>query len=505
MKRKHMVRAAAAVLACAALTGAALALSTGDSLISLSYLNDTYIPTVVAQGTKAADEKLIQAYQAASQKLDEVNQGYGVQQGSGGSYSADLRSRDMVRGDQLKLPTGSVVQLAAGAGTVVHTGAVIDVTAGQTVASGAALVSGHRYLVGEDTSAVFTVDSGLAKVGVQGSFEKTESGEKAAPFTDVSRSDWYSSAVDYVYFEQLFSGTGDGLFSPMASMDRAMIVTVFYNMAGAPQGEMDASTAVFSDVPAGQWYAPYVSWAADQGVTAGTGEDTFSPEQAVTRREAVALLYSFGTNYLGLELTERADLTPYEDAAAVASWGGEAVAWAVGAGLPPYAIEDILVVVKAYSSAVGAGAFVSEIFGDEAQEMRIRGGDAGEFGATTGRPRRMGWFDCVASRYGVETQGATRVALTVIDALGYLDEIPVCVGYEVDGKVTRDFPTTPTLSRAKPVLEVLPGWKQDVRGITRYEDLPANCRAYIEFIEKELGVPVAMVSNGPGREELIRR
>ena len=156
MKRKHMVRAAAAVLACAALTGAALALSTGDSLISLSYLNDTYIPTVVAQGTKAADEKLIQAYQAASQKLDEVNQGYGVQQGSGGSYSADLRSRDMVRGDQLKLPTGSVVQLAAGAGTVVHTGAVIDVTAGQTVASGAALVSGHRYLVGEDTSAVFT-------------------------------------------------------------------------------------------------------------------------------------------------------------------------------------------------------------------------------------------------------------------------------------------------------------------------------------------------------------
>lgn len=178
---------------------------------------------------------------------------------------------------------------------------------------------------------------------------------------------------------------------------------------------------------------------------------------------------------------------------------------AVGAGLPPYAIEDILVVVKAYSSAVGAGAFVSEIFGDEAQEMRVRGGDAGEFGATTGRPRRMGWFDCVASRYGVETQGATQVALTVVDALGYLDKIPVCVGYEVDGKVIRDFPTTPSLNRAKPVLEVLPGWKQDVRGITRYEDLPANCRAYVEFIEQELGVPVTMVSNGPGRDELIRR
>ena len=178
---------------------------------------------------------------------------------------------------------------------------------------------------------------------------------------------------------------------------------------------------------------------------------------------------------------------------------------AIGAGLPPYAIEDIVVVVKAYSSAVGAGAFVSEIFGDEAQEMRVRGGDAGEFGATTGRPRRMGWFDCVASRYGVQAQGATQAVLTVIDALGYLDEIPVCVGYEVDGKILKDFPTTPTLNRCKPVLEVLPGWKSDVRGIKKYEDLPENCRKYVEFIEKELGVPVTMGSNGPGRDELIVR
>ena len=178
---------------------------------------------------------------------------------------------------------------------------------------------------------------------------------------------------------------------------------------------------------------------------------------------------------------------------------------AIGAGLPPYAIEDIVVVVKAYSSAVGAGAFVSEIFGDEAQEMRVRGGDAGEFGATTGRPRRMGWFDCVASRYGVQAQGATQAVLTVIDALGYLDEIPVCVGYEVDGKILKDFPTTPTLNRCKPVLEVLPGWKSDVRGIKKYEDLPENCRKYVEFIYKELGVPVTMVSNGPGRDELIVR
>lgn len=178
---------------------------------------------------------------------------------------------------------------------------------------------------------------------------------------------------------------------------------------------------------------------------------------------------------------------------------------AIGAGLPPYEIKDIIAVVKAYSSAVGSGAFVSEIFGDEAQQLRIRGGDDGEFGATTGRPRRMGWFDCVASRYGVQAQGATQVVLTIIDALGYLDEIPVCVGYEVDNKVIKDFPTTPTLQRCKPVYEVLPGWKTDVRGIKNYDDLPQNCRDYIEFIEKQIGVNITMISNGPGREELICR
>ena len=178
---------------------------------------------------------------------------------------------------------------------------------------------------------------------------------------------------------------------------------------------------------------------------------------------------------------------------------------AIGAGIPPYEIKDIITVVKAYSSAVGAGEFVSEIFGDEADELRRRGGDGGEFGATTGRPRRMGWFDCVASRYGVRMQGATEVALTVLDVLGYLDEIPVCVGYEIDGEVVKDFPVTAKLKKAKPVYEVLPGWKEEIRGIKEYDKLPENCRKYIEFIEKELGVPVKMVSNGPGRHEIIYR
>lgn len=178
---------------------------------------------------------------------------------------------------------------------------------------------------------------------------------------------------------------------------------------------------------------------------------------------------------------------------------------AIGAGIPPYEIKNITTVVKAYSSAVGAGAFVSEIFGDEADQLRRRGGDAGEFGATTGRPRRMGWFDAVASRYGCRIQGATEVALTVLDVLGYLDQLPVCVGYEIDGKVTRDFPTTVELEKAKPVYEKLPGWKCDIRGIKTYEELPKACRDYVEFIEKELGVKITMVSNGPGRDEIIYR
>ncbi|RZT02845.1 adenylosuccinate synthase [Cuneatibacter caecimuris] len=178
---------------------------------------------------------------------------------------------------------------------------------------------------------------------------------------------------------------------------------------------------------------------------------------------------------------------------------------AIGAGIPPYEITNITTVVKAYSSAVGAGAFVSEIFGEEAEELRRRGGDKGEFGATTGRPRRVGWFDAVASRYGCRIQGATEVALTVLDVLGYLDELPICVGYEIDGQVTKDFPVTVRLEKAKPVWKVLPGWKCDIRGIKKYEDLPENCRRYIETIEEELGVPVTMVSNGPERHEIIRR
>ncbi len=178
---------------------------------------------------------------------------------------------------------------------------------------------------------------------------------------------------------------------------------------------------------------------------------------------------------------------------------------AIGAGIPPYEIKQIVTVVKAYSSAVGAGAFVSEIFGDEADELRRRGGDGGEFGATTGRPRRMGWFDCVASKYGCRMQGTTDVAFTVLDVLGYRDEVPVCTGYEIDGEVTTDFPVTSKLEKAKPVLEKLPGWKCDIRGIKNYDELPENCRKYIEFVEEHIVYPITLVSNGPGRHDIIER
>ncbi|MCR5452845.1 MAG: adenylosuccinate synthase [Lachnospiraceae bacterium] len=178
---------------------------------------------------------------------------------------------------------------------------------------------------------------------------------------------------------------------------------------------------------------------------------------------------------------------------------------AIGAGIPPYEIKKVVTVCKAYSSAVGAGAFVSEIFGDEADELRRRGGDGGEYGATTGRPRRMGWFDCVASKYGCRLQGTTDVAFTVLDVLGYLDEIPVCVAYEIDGEETTEFPVTAKLEKAKPVIKKLPGWKTDIRGIKKYEDLPENCRKYIEFVESQLGYPITMVSNGPAREDIIYR
>ena len=217
--------------------------------------------------------------------------------------------------------------------------------------------------------------------------------------------------------------------------------------------------------------------------------------QALKKNKTILLEGQLGT----LKDTDHGIYPMVTSSSTLAAYG------AIGAGIPPYEIKQIVTVCKAYSSAVGAGAFVSEIFGEEADELRRRGGDGGEYGATTGRPRRMGWFDCVASKYGCRMQGTTDVAFTVLDVLGYLDKIPVCVGYEIDGKVTTDFPVTHLLEKAKPVLEVLPGWKCDIRGIKKYDNLPEKCKKYIEFVEKQIGYPITMISNGPGRDDIIYR
>ena len=235
-----------------------------------------------------------------------------------------------------------------------------------------------------------------------------------------------------------------------------------------------------------------------------------------TRREKVkpfigdVSLYLFNANNEGKNVLLEGQLGTMKDPdngiyPMVTSSSPLAAYGAVSCGIAPWAIQKIVVVSKAYSSAVGAGEFVSEIFGDEAELLRNHGGDGGEYGATTGRPRRVGWYDCVASKFGCRVQGCTDVAFTVVDDLGYLDEIPVCVGYEVDGKIIKDFPVTTVLPKCKPVYKVFPGWKCDISGIKKYEDLPEKCRDYIEFIEQEIGFPITIVSNGPAREDIIYR
>ena len=268
MKRSLMRRTVAVLGVGVLLTGAALALSQGDSLISLSYLNKTFIPTIVAQGTEMEEEMLDQAYDAALEELEQLEpKPDGAEDGL---YSANFGSRAFSRGDHIQLMTGSGFLMVSGQAVVSHDGAVIDVTEGITVASGSALTAGHRYLVGEDTEALVIVKSGLVRAGVQGSYDWIQNVEEAAPFIDVSIDDWYCTAVDYAYFNGLFAGMGDDKFAPGSNMDRSMMMTVLYHLAGSPEEERLAATATFKDVPSNQWYYTFVSWAAEQGVSAGT-------------------------------------------------------------------------------------------------------------------------------------------------------------------------------------------------------------------------------------------
>lgn len=329
------------VMACGA-----YALSTGDSLVSLSYLKETFIPSAVEQGAQAGEAKLQETYDNAKKTLDAFQQDYLGQSSSSassGSYSAVFQPRSWTGGDVIELSTGSGALMLNGTASVSHNGAVIDVTTGETVASGTQLTVNHRYLVGEDTRAKITVLSGSASLGVQGSYSYTQGSGQTLPFYDVSSADWYYDAVKYVYENKLFSGMDEYHFGPYEAMNRAMLMTVLYQLAGAPEQEMSAASIIsFDDVAETAWYAPYVKWGAAEGITAGTGDRTFSPEQQVTREQVVALLYSFTSNYLGLEVSQGADLSGYQDLGQASDWSKQALSWAVGEGIVSSTSTDAL-------------------------------------------------------------------------------------------------------------------------------------------------------------------
>lgn len=329
MKRKPVFLAGL----CGILILCCAALGEGDGLISLRYLTDTFIPQTVQQGEAIQDRELQEAYDQAIQRAEQTA---GSSTGSG-SYSPDLSPRTLSQGSTVTLETGSCFLLISGSGTVRHTGTVVDTSSAAELPSGAALSIGHRYLVAEETQAEFTVST-AASAGFTGSYRLGQGGSAVPPagdlpFTDVKSTDWFHDSIAYVYQNGLFSGMDETSFGPNRSMDRSMLVTVLYRLAGSPEDQLSAAQASFIDVRDKDWFAPYVRWAASQNITAGTGDGLFSPGQPVTRQQVMVLLYNFGTRYMGLNLYQRADLSGYSDLSRVDGWGLEAMQWAVGAGI----------------------------------------------------------------------------------------------------------------------------------------------------------------------------
>ena len=333
--KKHIRTLAVMAAAAALLAAGAAALSGIDSLVSLSYLTTVFQPAAQKQADAAAEQVLQDAYDSAEKKLEQLTQDYNSKDGDSRPYSGDLRSRSYVRGDTLTIQAGAGLLLIAGDVSATHDGALVDVTDGKEIPTGSHLTAGHRYLAAEDTTVKLTVRSGLAKVGLQGRYEQKLSGKSAAPFTDVSDGDAWAQAVDYAYENNLLTGTGDDQFSPGLSMSRAMMTTVFYRLAGSPEGQMAQAKADFQDVKDGMWFTPYVRWAASQGVTSGTCETPplFSPDMQVTRQQVAVMLYGFASKGLGLKPEGLADLSRYSDGAQVAAWAQTQVAWAVENGI----------------------------------------------------------------------------------------------------------------------------------------------------------------------------
>ena len=364
-----------ALLVCMALMlGVAVAagLAPGDSLISKGYLDNTYIPDTVEQGTQQVRSDLDETYAQVEQTLEVLAEEYlsHVGAGQGGGYSWNYGRRTYNAYDQINLETGAGVLLEAGRVRLNHEGAVVDVTAGESVSSGTVLVVGHRYLVAEDTQAQLTVESDAARLALEGVFHSADSGKDATPFTDIYVDDWYRDAVGKAYRLGLFAGTGDGtLFAPHMKLDRAMMMTVLFHLAGDPDEERFSVTKTFPDVKKGEWYESYVCWAGEQGISAGYGDGSFQPLKTLTRREVVQFLYNFGVSYLELELVERTNLSGYEgvDVLRADGWGEEAMSWAMAVGvidrLDPNAHPEraeVAVMVAAFAEKYQLGRHRSE-------------------------------------------------------------------------------------------------------------------------------------------------
>lgn len=331
---KKLLRPAALVLALVLLAGGAYAAVSGDSLVSLSYLTQSFLPQAAQAGTQAANSALDQTYQDALSALDQARgEVLGGAPGETGLVSAALQPRDWFDGQDIGLSTGSGVLLLQGTATVVHNGAVVDVTDGTEVPSGGRLAANHRYLVGEDTAAKVTILSGWASMGVQGSYAVAGGKGSHTPFADVSQLDWFYAPVGYVYEHNLFSGMEEHRFGPSAPMTRAMLMTVLYQLAGAPANELASASMTLSDVPNTAWFAPYVKWGVSQGIASGTGVDTFSPNSQITREQVVVMLYSFASSYMGKSMGQGADLSGYQDQGKVSTWAVQAMSWAVANGV----------------------------------------------------------------------------------------------------------------------------------------------------------------------------
>ncbi|MCI9170468.1 MAG: S-layer homology domain-containing protein [Lawsonibacter sp.] len=323
---KRYLRPLTLALACLLLAAAGYAAASGDSLISLSYLQKTFFPQAVQAGEKAGNELLQDTYNKAKADLDAAHTG----SGDTGSYSDTLQSRTWSDGQIITMKTGAGFLMLEGSATVIHTGAVVDITAGEEVASGAALAQNHRYLVGENTDAAVTVRSGEAVLGVQGGYSLTPGKNKHTPFYDVRQADWYYEPVGYVYERGLFSGMSAHQFSPGLTMNRAMLMSVLHRLAGAPEV---TGGPVFTDVPDGRWYAQAVRWGAAQGITSGAGAGTFNPGGNITREQAVAMMYNYAVKYMGLSVGSGADLSRFQDQDRVSEWARTAMSWAVENGI----------------------------------------------------------------------------------------------------------------------------------------------------------------------------